>query len=386
MDLRPARTARWKSRPSLKRRGLPPRHSERTSHRSARQLGCIFVSLRDCSNAVVNAVSIGLAWLQAVWDVSARMAPYLLFGFAMAGLLHVALPTPWVVRHLGRRSAWNVIQAALIGIPLPLCSCSVIPVAWTLRRQGASREATAAFLMSTPQTGVDSILVTYGLLGPLIAVVRPVAALVSGVLCGWAVSLLPDPPPEVPPAGGSSPLPRPWWVRALRHAGMTLPTDIARELAVGIAIAGAISVAIPPDSLKAVLGSGWPAMFAMLLVGIPMYVCSTASVPIALGFIRAGISPGAALVFLVTGPATNAATLATLHRILGRGAGLVYLGCLVVSALGTGWILDRWLLPRFPDAAPMCHMETSPLPWQHAAAVLLWGLIAWGIYRSSRSK
>lgn len=323
----------------------------------------------------------------AAWGVTARMAPYLLFGFAVAGLLYVLLPADWVARHLGDRGWRPPLKAALFGIPLPLCSCGVVPVAMSLRRQGASRGATAAFLMSTPQTGVDSMLVTYGLLGPVIAAIRPLAALVSGVLCGWTVDVLSterDAGMGGGPDSGRSRSATPWWQRAVRHGFITLPGDIGRELLVGLLIAGALGALIPPDFFRQHVPPGWPSYGLMLAVGIPMYVCSTASVPIAMGLIQAGISPGAAMVFLITGPATNAATLSALRRILGRGATGAYLACLTATALATGGVLDRWLLPAFPDAAPVCHIE-GPAPGGHAAAAVLLVVLALG-WRTARRR
>lgn len=295
-------------------------------------------------------------WLTSAWDLTAQMAPYLLFGFAVAGILHIVLPTAWVARHLGGTGWRPIVNAALIGVPLPLCSCGVVPVALSLRRQGASRGAVAAFLMSTPQTGADSILVTWGLLGPVVAIVRPIAAFVSGLMVGFAVGHKPARSELGGPHQKSTAAPSlPRWRRVLHHGFVTLPADIGRELIVGLAIAGILGAIVPPNLFADRIPHGWPSMLLMLAVGIPIYVCSTASVPIALGLIRAGISPGAAMVFLITGPATNAATLAALSQILGRRSTVVYLGCLVVTALLTGSLLDLWLLPAFPDAAPLCH-------------------------------
>ncbi|MCX7817612.1 MAG: permease [Kiritimatiellae bacterium] len=316
-------------------------------------------------------------WVVATWDVTAQMAPYLLFGFGVAGLLHVLLPTSWVARHLGGDGWRAVAKASLIGVPLPLCSCGVVPVALSLRRQGASRGAVAAFLMSTPQTGADSILVTWGLLGPVIAVVRPIAAFLSGLLVGFAVGCGPagnGVAAEAAEAGGVAAVPRPRWQRALRHGFVTLPADIGRELLAGLAIAGLLGAIVPSNLFADRIPAGWPAMLLMLAVGIPIYVCSTASVPIALGLIRAGISPGAAMVFLITGPATNAATLTALGRILGGRSTAVYLGCLALTALLTGAVLDVWVLPAFPEAAPLCHTPEISAA-QHGAAAVLLGLL-----------
>lgn len=319
-----------------------------------------------------------LSAVAGAWQVAAAMAPYLLLGFAVAGLLHVLIPAAWVVRHLGGRGWKPAVKAALAGVPLPLCSCSVIPVAATLRAQGAGRGAVAAFLMSTPQTGVDSIAVTYGLLGPVLAVVRPVVAFVSGALCGGVVDRWGGEDSTGAAAGGTAgpaAAPGPAWRRALRHGFVTLPRSIGREVLIGLLLAGVLGALVPHDFFADRLRPGLPAMLAMLAIGIPMYVCSTASVPIALGLINAGISPGAALVFLVTGPATNAATLMAMTKMLGRRPVVIYLLCLVAAALASGWLLDRWLVPAFPGAAPVCHVE-PPGPWGHAmAAVLLAALL-----------
>lgn len=315
----------------------------------------------------------------AAWTVAAQMAPYLLFGFAVAGLLHVWIPAAWVARNLGGRGWAASVRASLFGVPLPLCSCGVIPVAASIRRQGAGRGATAAFLMSTPQTGVDSILVTYGLLGPAFAVIRPLVAFLSGALCGVAIDRWTtggDPVESLPPV---APAPTaPWWRRAIRHGFGVLPADIGRELILGVAIAGLVGALIPPSYLSDKMPTGLPGMLIMVGVGVPMYVCSTASVPIALALIQAGISPGLALVFLITGPATNAAAIAALGKLLGRRAGLVYLASLVITALAAGMLTDAWLIPSFPGAAPVCHVE-APSVWSHAAAVALLAVLiaAW---------
>lgn len=318
------------------------------------------LALQTTSDAIVGA-----------WQVAAIMAPYLLAGFAAAGLLHVVLPPSWVARHLGGAGWRPSMKAALLGVPLPLCSCSVIPVAASLRTQGAGPGATAAFLMSTPQTGIDSLAVTYGLLGPVFAVIRPVVAFVSGALCGIAVDRWAGETPSAaaaPRTAGSAAGPA--WRRALRHGFLTLPRDVGREVLVGLAVAGLLGALVPHDFFADKLQPGLGAMLAMMALGVPMYVCSTASVPIALGLINAGISPGAALVFLTTGPATNAAALLAMWRMLGRKAVGIYLLCLAVSALAAGWCLDRLIVPAFPAAAPACHVE-APGPIGHAAAALL---------------
>ncbi|MDE5959958.1 MAG: permease, partial [Muribaculaceae bacterium] len=120
-------------------------------------------------------------FLATFWAMLCEMAPYLLLGFLFAGMLHAFLPASFYNRHLGRPGFWSVAKAAMFGVPLPLCSCGVIPTAMSMRRQGASRAATVSFLISTPQTGVDSILATGSLLGWPLALIRPIAAFATAL-------------------------------------------------------------------------------------------------------------------------------------------------------------------------------------------------------------
>lgn len=296
-----------------------------------------------------------LAFASASWAVFGAMAPYLLLGFAVAGLLSVVISPEWVERHLGGNGLGQVFKASLFGVPLPLCSCGVIPVAASLRRHGASKGATTAFLLSTPQTGVDSIAVTFGLLGPFLAVVRPVAALITGVFGGGLVQAFNGDGVKVDGDNkddlvGSScssdccdddkPKNQPKIVEALHYGLVVLPRDIGKALILGVAISGLIAAFIAPQALESYLGGGlWP-MLAAMVIGIPLYVCATASTPIALGLIHAGLSPGAALVFLISGPATNSAALTTLWKVLGRRAALLYLLTVAVASLATGLAVD----------------------------------------------
>ena len=281
------------------------------------------------------------------------MAPYLLFGFFAAGMLSVLISPKTVEDHLGPRGMWSVFKAALFGVPLPLCSCGVIPVAVSLRRHGASKGATTAFLLSTPQTGADSILVTFSLLGPVFAIFRPVAALLTGLIGGGIVNIAgpeaiaeKEAAPQCTASCCAEGDKRNRITRALVYGFVTLPRDIAPALVVGLLIAGAIAAVVPKDYFANALGGGIVAMLVMMLVGIPMYVCSTASVPIAAALIgTAGISPGAALAFLIAGPATNAATIATIWGILGKRTAVIYLLTIALSAMGCGLIID-WLFTQ----------------------------------------
>jgi len=300
-----------------------------------------------------------------IWLVTAAMAAYLLLGFLVAGLLSVFISPTWLERHLGGRGMGPVIRASLFGVPLPLCSCGVIPVAASLRQHGASKSATTAFLLSTPQTGVDSIMVTWTMLGPLFAVFRPVAALLTGFLGGGIVQAA-EPPQRSAEAiaeqlrgqteaEAAATVPRGVAAKikaALDYGLITLPADIGRALLVGVLIAGLLSAVIPADFLASYLGAGPASVALMMVVGIPIYVCATASVPLAASFIFLGASPGAALAFLIAGPATNAATITTVARVLGRRPMIIYLATVAVSAFGGGLLLD-WLLPRAAEALPV---------------------------------
>jgi hypothetical protein len=316
------------------------------------------------------------------WLVFGQMAPYLLFGFLVAGVLSVCISPEFVERHLGGRGFGPVLKAALFGVPLPLCSCGVIPVAASFHRHGASRAATTSFLLSTPQTGVDSIAITYALLPTVFVVFRPIAALVTGLLGGLLVMLF----------GGSNGAAsegsaksrdctdaccaqkgrRNIVRRALEYGFVVLPRDIGAPLLVGVLIAGAISALVQPNELQPYLGRGILSIIIMMAIGIPIYVCASASVPIAAGLIHLGASPGAALAFLIAGPATNAATITTIWKLLGgRTAGL-YLLTIALSAIGGGLTLD-WLMPAMsatvPTMAAHAH-ETMGGDWFWAVVLL----------------
>ena len=316
-----------------------------------------------------------------IWLVTARMAGWLLMGFMVAGLLSVFISPAWLERHLGGRGMGPVFKASFFGVPLPLCSCGVIPVAASLRAHGASKAATTAFLLSTPQTGVDSVFVTYTMLGPLFAVFRPVAALLTGFLGGGLVQasepsgstngaeFVPAPTVDERPRGLGAKL------RAATDYGLvTLPGDIARALLVGVIIAGVLGALIPEDFLARYLGTGPLSIALMMAVGIPIYVCATASVPLAASFIFLGATPGAALAFLIAGPATNAATITTIGRVLGRRVTVIYLATVAVSAFGGGLLLD-WLMPWAADAIPVLggagHHHEGVAVLDHVWAVLL---------------
>ncbi len=304
-------------------------------------------------NAVLNI-------LNSFWRVLVEMSPYLLFGFFVAGILSMFISASTVERHLGGRGIWPIIKASAFGVPLPLCSCSVIPVSASLRKHGAGKGATTAFLISTPQTGVDSIFVTYSLLGLVFAIVRPIAALLTGILGGWLVDVTagagPDQAQEPCHDACCVHEEKRHRIRdGLRHGFITIPKHIARDMVIGLALAALITALIPDDFFAEYLGTGFLSMVVMMLMGIPVYVCATASVPVAAAFMMKGITPGAAFVFLMTGPATNAATIAIIRNMMGNKSALIYLATVAVSALAFGLLLDHAIMPGHVHIHDMAH-------------------------------
>ncbi len=278
------------------------------------------------------------------WFTLCEMSPYLLFGFFVAGVLSVLVSPEIVESQLGGKGIWPVVKAAIFGVPLPLCSCSVIPVTVSLKNHGASKGAATAFLISTPQTGVDSLLVTYSLLGPVFAIFRTVVAFLTGLTGGILVDKLDD--NAVPKkkkcshecCSHSASVNNIY--RVFHYTFIELPKDISKPLIIGLVIAGVLSAVVPDDFFSQKIKSDFLIMLVMLILGIPMYVCSTASVPVAAVMIAKGISPGAALVFLITGAATNAAGIATIWKLLGKKTACIYLSTIAVSAVLSGFILN----------------------------------------------
>ncbi|MCK4549207.1 MAG: permease [Candidatus Krumholzibacteria bacterium] len=330
--------------------------------------------------------------LMQTWETLREMSPFLLFGFLIAGILYVFIKPELVERHLGGKGTSQVVKASVLGVPLPLCSCGVIPVAASLRRHGAGKGATTSFLISTPQTGVDSIMVTLSLLGPVFAVFRPLFAFISGVFGGMVVNTLDRDESGAAPGhpvctdcdeGGGH---RSAGIGgALKYGFHTLPRDINRALIIGIILAGLIGALVPDDFFASVLGGGIVAMLVMMAVGIPIYVCATASVPIAAVLIAKGVSPGAALVFLMTGPATNAATIMTISKVMGRRTAVIYLATVAFSAIAGGMILDA-IYQAGSFQGTMEHPWMLPGWLKSISAILVAAVIIGSFFRLPKEK
>lgn len=321
------------------------------------------------------------------------MAPYLLLGFALAGVLSVVVPRAWVARHLGGRGWRAVLKGALAGIPLPLCSCGVIPFASSLQKQGAGRGATTAFLIATPQTGADSVLVTYSFLGLPFALFRVVAALLTGVCGGFVAAGLdrtrPREAPAVLPAESSRErIPVVDRLKAAARFGLEeTVSDVAGWLLLGVVVAGIIQTVLPADALSPErFGGTFPAMLGVLVVAVPMYVCATSSVPIAAALVAKGMPLGAALVFLIAGPATNAATLSVFTRTLGKRTVGAYLGSIVVLSVLLGWAFEAlWGGASLGLSPSHLHPETDAW-WMRAAAFVLAGLLVRALFANVQAR
>ena len=306
-------------------------------------------------------------FLHNLLEMSLAAAPWLVLGLLVGGFIKALIPMSFLEKHLGGQGIVPIIKAALLGAPLPLCSCGVIPAALGLRKAGASKPATVSFLVSTPETGVDSVSITYALLGPFMAIVRPVAAVISAITAGLLVGKTEehDEPhseaikKEESSCCASEPVIESEetsccseeesqqktsgffqkTIDGIHYAFTDLFSMLLFWLCIGLLFAAAVQTFIPATFLTK-WGSGLPAMLVMVAIGIPMYVCAAASTPIAAGFMMAGISPGTALVFLMAGPATNISTLGVIGKELGRKSLIAYLAGVGVVAIIAGLITD----------------------------------------------
>ncbi len=322
-------------------------------------------------------------YLLALLNVVCEMAPYLLLGFLIAGVLHVFVPQGFYRKYLSKDNKRAVLWAALLGIPLPLCSCGVIPTAIGLCNEKASKGAVASFLIATPQTGIDSILATFSLMGLGFAIVRPVAALVTGVCGGLLVNRL------VPEDDAAS-----WQAtscgvetgnklfRVLKYAYFQMIQDIGGRLVVGLLVAALIQVAIP-DAFFLHFGSQpLLQMLVILIVAVPMYICSTGSIPVAAALMMKGLSPGAALVMLMAGPAVNLASILVVRKAMGRRFTWIYLLVIVGFAILFGVAVNAVGLTAQPldGVDPCCTVQAAlPNPFKLICAVVLTTLILFAL-------
>lgn len=344
-----------------------------------------------------------------------EMSPYLLLGFLLAGLMHAFIPGRYYTRYLSKPTLGSVINAAIFGIPLPLCSCGVIPTAMSLRKEGASRGAVTSFLIATPQTGIDSIIATFSLMGVPFAVIRPIAALITAVLGGWMVNTFvslrdrrahremaegtivkteetetctchchchENKAESCCPEGDSDDhhhhhhhsgehhhhsshhhsshhhhsssaschchdrkIPNTIGgkiVEALRYAFLDMMSDIGKWLVIGLVVAGLITIYVPDEVFTIFKDNTMASMILVLIISIPMYLCATGSIPIAVVLMLKGLTPGAALVLLMAGPACNMASILVIRKGLGFRTLVIYILSIVIGAVFFGCLID-WL-------------------------------------------
>lgn len=343
-------------------------------------------------------------FFSALFDLSNAMAPYILFGLIFAGFLHELVPDTIVKNHLGKDSILSVIKSTIFGIPLPVCSCGVIPLATGIKKSGASNGSTLSFLISTPITGVDSILATYGMFGWAFTIYRVVTSMIISIFAGiltnfyakeqekeiqakptfsmaapkkpsniamsFSAVVTPKVQKEVSCSEGSCcsgescDSKNSFMVKsAFSYAFGTLLKDIASPLLIGLLFGALITVAVPDNLSEILVKYNWLSYIIVLIIAVPMYVCATASLPIAAGLILAGVSPGAAFVFLSAGPATNTVTIGVVKKMLGTTTLYIYLGTIVVGSVIFGFGLDYFL--RDVSINELVHMNEN------------FGFIAW---------
>lgn len=314
-----------------------------------------------------------------------EMAPYLLLGFLLAGIMHAFIPQRYYNKFLGGDNFKSVLYATIFGIPLPLCSCGVIPTAMSLRREGASRGATTAFLIATPQTGVDSIIATYSLLGLPFAIIRPVVALITALFGGCMVnSFGTDNHSASKSERGyftTSSNATSIWAKlkeAIQYAFVDMMQDIGKWLVIGLIVAGLITVFVPESFFATFTDNSLLSMFIVLLFAIPMYLCATGSIPIAVALMLKGLSPGAALVLLMAGPAANMASILVINKVMGRRNLILYLisiiGGAIIFGLGIDYLLPReWFTSSIMAIQESCHGSVAS--WRDYIATIALSLL-----------
>ncbi len=352
-------------------------------------------------------------FFEALWQLSLAMAPYILFGLAFAGILHEIVPDSIVTKHLGKESVASVLKSTVFGIPLPVCSCGVIPLATSIKKSGASKGATLSFLISTPITGVDSIMATYGIFGWIFTLYRVITsmiiAMVAGILTNifdkeetieevkkpafsavspqTATSFSMNVPPTQESCGtgtgsccsADTKSTAFSFSAAMKYAFTTLLGDIAKPLFWGLLLGALITVAIPENLSEILKEYTWLSYLIVIIIAVPMYVCATASLPIAAGLMLSGVSAGAAFVFLSAGPATNTVTIGVVKKMLGTRSLMIYLGSIIVGSIIFGLGLDYLFDSSNIDPQSLIHLHEESGLISALSAVILWGFIVWFI-------
>lgn len=333
--------------------------------------------------------------MREIWNLINEMSPYLLLGFGFAGLLHAFVPSQVYHRYLSKGNFRSVLWAALIGVPLPLCSCGVIPTAMSLRKEGASKGATTSFLIATPQTGVDSILATASLLGIPYALIRPIAALVTALFGGQIVNVATKNEKNNDSEiirNASEKRPESFLEKlkeAFKYGYFDMMQDIGQWLMIGLIVAALITVFVPNDFFLYFHDKPLLTMMMVLAVSVPMYVCATGSIPIAAALMLKGISPGAALVLLMAGPACNMASIMVIRKVLGKKTTWYYLFSIILGAISFGLLIDlvlptEWFTSNIQATMECCHK--TPEIFNVICSVALGILLIFALFERHRHR
>ncbi len=358
-------------------------------------------------------------FIDALIDLSNAMAPYILFGLVFAGILHELVPETLVTKHLGKENVASVVKSTVFGIPLPVCSCGVIPLATSIKKSGASKGATLSFLISTPITGVDSILATYGMFGWAFTLYRVFTSMIIATVAGILTNILDKDivqspsfsikPSNTPAQTGSFTTTQKFSAavnvaeqeevssccsssgcnsddtkgfsmqKAMRYAFMTLLSDIAKPLFWGLIIGALITIAIPQNLSEILIEYSWLSYLIVIAIAIPMYVCATASLPIAAALMLSGVSAGAAFVFLSAGPATNTVTIGVVKKMLGLRSLYIYLGSIVIGSVAFGLGLDYIFDISNINPQSLVHMDEHAGLFSSISSIILWGFVIYFI-------
>jgi len=342
-------------------------------------------------------------FINALINLSNAMALYILFGLLFAGVLHELVPQSLVTKHLGDENIWSVVKSTLFGVPLPVCSCGVIPLATSIKKSGASKGATLSFLISTPITGVDSIMATYGIFGWIFTLYRAITSMVIAMVAGILTNIFDKEEVVIKPKFATKPkenmsccsTQKPSCcssntpkkksfsvVRALKYAFITLLGDIAKPLFWGLILGALITVAIPKNLSDILIEYSWLSYFIVIAVAVPMYVCATASLPIAAGLMLSGVSAGAAFVFLSAGPATNTVTIGVVKKMLGTRSLYIYLGSIIIGSILFGLGLDYLFLSSNINPQSLVHLHEEVGAFSIVATVILWGFLGYFLIKT----
>ena len=335
----------------------------------------------------------------ALLDLSHEMSPYILFGLIFAGILHELIPETIVTKHLGKENILSVLKSTLFGIPLPVCSCGVVPLATSIKKSGASKGATLSFLISTPITGVDSILATYGMFGWIFTIYRVFTSMIIATIAGILANFLDKekPKPAFSTFSGNKPsfsmAPKKPDVQSccstqnpqtkksfsitkvFKYSFGKLLKDIAKPLFLGLLIGALITIAIPQDLSSLLMEYSWISYIIAIAIAVPMYVCATASLPIAAALMLAGVSPGAAFVFLTAGPATNTVTIGVVKSMLGKTSLYIYLGTIILGSMFFGLGLDYIFSANEIDTQKLVHIHEEVGLTEIISTTILWAMM-----------